>query len=118
MLVAWWGTPLRGGPKSWKEGDNPKGPEPQPPATPVKTPPPLFPRHRRGLYTNGQKMEVIDATPQSPPLETDDPGVPDAGEYEINLLTAADLATAQHRFNRFEVDANYGTRPRLTAHDI
>ncbi len=44
-------------------------------------PPPLFPKHRRGLYVNSEKVEVIDATPQSPPLETDDPSVPDAGEY-------------------------------------
>ncbi|HTL03807.1 MAG TPA: hypothetical protein VL243_16335, partial [Vicinamibacterales bacterium] len=40
----------------------------QTPQTPAVTkpaenpPPPLFPKHRRGLYINGEKLEVIDAT--------------------------------------------------------
>jgi hypothetical protein len=57
---------------------------PQVSAPPKQPPPPLFPRHRRGIYQNREGLDVIDATPQSPPLETDDPGVPDKGEYEIN----------------------------------
>src|ERR1051325_1011462 len=61
-------------------------------------PPPLFPKHRRGLYKNAQGVEVIDATPQSPPLETDDPGVPDKGEVELNLTTDADLAGEDRLF--------------------
>jgi hypothetical protein len=71
-------------------------------------PPPLFPKHGRGFYTNADKDEVIDATPQSPPLETDDPSVPDKGEYEINLLTEADLTRDTRDFEALEVDANYG----------
>jgi hypothetical protein len=50
----------------------------------------------------------VDATPQSPPLETDDPGVPDEGEYEINLLTEADFAAVARTINVLTVDANYG----------
>jgi hypothetical protein len=42
-------------------------------------PPPLFTKHSRGMYRNGLGLQVIDATPQSPPLEADDPGVPDKG---------------------------------------
>ncbi len=61
---------------------------------------------------------MIDATPQSPPLETDDPGVPDKGEYEINLLTAADLSNAAHRVDLFEVDANYGILLKLMGHEV
>jgi hypothetical protein len=47
----------------------------QPPAPaeePAKDqPPPLFPKHQRGIYKDNQDIEVIDATPQSPPLEID-----------------------------------------------
>src|SRR5579863_4655024 len=56
------------------------------------TPVPLFPRHRRGLYKNGLGLWVLDATPQSPPLDTDDPSVPDKGAYEINLTTDTDAS--------------------------
>lgn len=70
--------------------------------------PPLFPKHRRGLYINRDNLEVVDATPQSPPLETDDPSVPDEGEYEINLLTEADFAAVARKINVLTVDANYG----------
>jgi hypothetical protein len=80
-------------------------------AKPKEPAPPLFPRHRRGFYKNAQGDEVIDATPQSPPLDTDDPGVPDKGEYEINLSTHADYAREARRFDLLSVDANYGILP-------
>jgi hypothetical protein len=68
------------------QAENPQADEqaPKPPA------PPLFPRHRRGLYKNAEGVEVIDATPQSPPLDTDDPGVPGKGVFELNFTTHAD----------------------------
>jgi hypothetical protein len=89
------------------------------PAQPVKIPaPPLFPKHRRGVYKNSHNVEVIDATPQSPPLETDDPSVPDRGEYEINLLASADLTSAEHRVNLFQADVNYGLLPRVLQHEL
>jgi hypothetical protein len=80
--------------------------------------PPLFPRHRRGIYRNSQGLEVIDATPQSPPLETDDPGVPDAGEYEINLTTHADLSKGAQSVDLLFVDANYGLLPGIAGHEL
>jgi hypothetical protein len=74
-----------------------------------RTPPvPLFPKHRRGLYKNRQNIDVIDATPQSPPLDTDDPGVPRNGQFEINLLTTADGADSSRAIDLLRVDANYG----------
>jgi hypothetical protein len=79
---------------------------------------PLFPKHRRGIYTNRDSIEVIDATPQSPPLETDDPGVPDKGEYEINFFTSADLSKNARSINLLFVDANYGIVPRLIGHEL
>jgi len=78
----------------------------------------LFPRHRRGVYKNTQGRFVIDATPQSPPLETDDPGVPDKGEYEINLVTRADFSKELRAFDFLLVDANYGFLPKVFGHPL
>jgi hypothetical protein len=86
---------------------------------PPRNPPaPLFPKHRRGLYINRDNLEVIDATPQSPPLETDDPGVPDQGEYEINLLTEADFAAESRTVGVLVIDANYGVVVKGFGHDL
>jgi hypothetical protein len=63
-------------------------------------------------------VEVIDATPQSPPLETDDPSVPDKGEYEINLLTEADLTENARSVNVVTVDANYGIVLKGWGHEV
>jgi hypothetical protein len=89
-------------------------------AAPVqKTPaPPLFPRHHRGLYRNLAGLEVIDATPQSPPLDTDDPGVPDQGAYEINFITHADYARQAQRLDLLLIDANYGVLPAIAGHTL
>jgi len=89
----------------------PKPPEKQPP-------PPLFPRHRRGLYKNAQGIEVIDATPQSPPLAIDDPGTPDPGEFEINFTANSDYAISEQRFDLVSVDANYGVLPVIAGHQL
>jgi len=91
---------------------------PQAPAPSKAPPPPLFPKHRRGIYRNDQGIEVIDATPQSPPLETDDPGVPDKGEYEINLTTHADLSQEAQAVDLLFIDANYGVLPRIAGHEL
>ena len=86
---------------------------------PVKRPPPpLFPKHRRGLYRGRNGLEAINATPQSPPLETDDPGVPDKGEYEINLTTRADLSKSAQHVDVLFVDANYGIAPKIAGHEL
>ena len=86
---------------------------------PVKQPPPpLFPKHRRGIYKNQLGLPVIDATPQSPPLETDDPGVPDKGEFEINFTTQADFSKELRTFDFVSVDANYGILPKIFGHEL
>ena len=61
---------------------------------------------------------MIDATPQSPPLESDDPGVPDKGEFEINLFTHADLSKEAQSVDLLFVDANYKILPRLAGHEL
>ncbi len=86
---------------------------------PVKQPPPpLFSKHHRGMFKNGLGLWVIDATPQSPPLETDDPGVPEKGEYEINLTTQADFSKQLQTFDFVFVDANYGILPKILGHQL
>lgn len=89
-----------------------------PDSTSKKPPPPLFPRSRRGVYRNGQGVEFVDAVPQSPPLETDDPGVPDKGAYEINLSVAGDLFQGGQRLDLLFVDANYGIQPAIKGHEL
>lgn len=81
-------------------------------------PPPVFSKHHRGMYRNDSGLWEIDATPQSPPLEVDDPGVPDKGEYEINLTTQADFSKTLRTFDFVSVDANYGILPRILGHDL
>lgn len=85
---------------------------------PKKPAVPLFPRHRRGIYRNAQGIEVIDATPQSPPLDTDDPAVPDEGVFEINFTTHTDYAKAAQRLDLLLVDTNYGVLPSIAGHKL
>src|SRR5947209_19342732 len=92
--------------------------QPKPTRTVKQPPPPLFPKHRRGLYKDREGLEIVDATPQSPPLETDDPGVPDKGEYEINLTTHVDLSEDVRRIDMLFVDANYGILPTFAGHAL
>jgi len=100
-----------------RETPTPQAPaQPEPPAKP--SPVPLFPKHRRGLYLNGLGLKVLDATPQSPPLETDDPGVPERGVYEINLTMHADLSRESKEFDLFLVDANFGLLPKILGHEL
>jgi hypothetical protein len=83
-----------------------------------KPPPPLFPKHSRGMYRNGLGLQVIDSTPQSPPLEVDDPSVPDKGQYEINLTSQADSSKQLRAIDFLLVDANYGTLPRILGREL
>ena len=91
---------------------------PEPPKAAKEPAPPLFPRHRRGTYRDRQGLEAIDATPQSPPLETDDPTVPEPGEYEINMFTDADLSKGAQSVNLLFIDANYGVLPKFAGHEL
>jgi len=61
---------------------------------------------------------VVDATPQSPPLEVDDPGVPDDGEYELNLTTKSDLSFETRSVDLLHVDLNYGIEPTIFGYHL
>ena len=99
--------------------DGQRADSPQGDQGPRKPPPrPLFPRHGRGIYRNAQGEDVIDATPQSPPLVTDDPSVPDEGRYEINILSTVDYTKATARADLLVVDANYGLRPAIAGYHL
>ena len=108
-------------PAAYAEGDDPS-PQGQQPATtpaPAKAPaPPLFPRHSRGIYRDSGGFEVVDATPQSPPLESDDPNVPDKGAWEINFTTLGDLTKEAKRADLLLIDANYGLLPKIAGHEL
>jgi hypothetical protein len=93
------------------------------PQKPPKNPPApllskLFPKHHRGIYIDSQGFNVVDATPQAPPLGTDDPGVPDKGEWEINLSTLSARSVDEHQVDLLRVDANYGVLPRIGGHEL
>jgi hypothetical protein len=61
---------------------------------------------------------VLDATPQSPPLDTDDPGVPEMGVYEINLTTHAGVTRDSRKLDLLFLDANYGLLPRFLGREL
>ena len=108
-------------PAAYAQGDDqpPQGQQPTTTPTPIKAPaPPLFPRHRRGIYRDSQGFDVVDATPQSPPLDADDPNVPDKGAWEINFTTLGDLTKETKRADLLLVDANYGLLPKIAGHEL
>jgi len=109
MMLVWSGS------VSAQEKPGPPQAEKEPPKAPA---PPLFPRHRRGIYRNAAGDELIDATPQSPPLATDDPGVPDNGEYELNFGFHLDHAKGVQRIDLLGVDANYGVLPVVAGYKL
>lgn len=112
-------------PAAYAADDDP-APQDQQPATtppstkaPAKVPAtPLFPRHRRGIYRDSTGAEVVDATPQSPPLDADDPNVPGKGDWEINFTTLGDVTKETTRADLLLVDANYGLLPKIAGHEV
>jgi len=106
-------------PAVYADGDDPPPQDQQPAATPAPKAPatPLFHKHR-GIYRDSNGVEVVDATPQSPPLDADDPGVPGKGDWEINFTTLGDLTKQTQHADLLLVDANYGILPKIAGHEI
>ncbi len=76
-------------------------------------PPPLFPRHRRGLYKKWIAAGKRDAPNRA---IADDPGAGKA--YEINLTTDADASKLTKTLDLLDIDANYGMVPSILGHDL
>lgn len=55
-----------------------------------------------------ETASVLETTPQSPPLDVDDPGTPGCNRWEINFLTTGDLAKSQNVWELPLLDINYG----------
>ena len=56
---------------------------------------------------------TADATPQSPPLEVDDPGTPGCNAWEINLTFSGDMAKDEKEYELPLLDMNYGVGDNL-----
>jgi hypothetical protein len=54
-----------------------------------------------------------DSTPQSPPLDVDDPGTPGCNQWEINVVANADLAGSARSYELPLLDINYGIGDNL-----
>jgi len=86
--------------------------------TEKQPPPPLFTSHRRGIYKNALGVAVVDATPQSPPLEPMIQAFPiKANTRLISPRTPISQRDCEHLICFF-VDANYGIMPRILGHDL
>lgn len=52
-------------------------------------------------------------TPQSPPLDVDDPGTPGCNAWEINIVANGDLTTTENNWELPLLDLNYGVGDNL-----
>lgn len=52
--------------------------------------------------------DEVDATPQSPPLQVDDPSTPGCNQWEINVVADGDLSRDQKNWKLPLLDINYG----------
>ena len=60
-----------------------------------------------------EKHDGPESTPQSPPLDVDDPGTPGCNQWEINLVADGDLARGQKNWELPLLDINYGIGDNL-----
>src|SRR5207253_10780567 len=54
-----------------------------------------------------------ETSPQSPPLDVDDPGTPGCNKWEINLLTNGDFTKGERKLEIPLLDINYGIGDNL-----
>lgn len=60
-----------------------------------------------------EPVEALDSSPQSPPLDVDDPGTPGCGNWEVNILMTADLSITDKSWELPLFDINYGVGDNL-----
>lgn len=64
-------------------------------------------------HCEAEVEEGPEATPQSPPLEVDDPGTPGCNRWEINVVVGGDIARSQAAWELPLLDINYGIGDNL-----
>lgn len=52
--------------------------------------------------------ETVETSPQSPPLDVDDPGTPGCNHWEINVVMSGNLSLTEKRYELPLLDINYG----------
>jgi hypothetical protein len=56
---------------------------------------------------------LAEASPQSPPLDVDDPGTPGCNKWEINVLSSGDFARGEQHLDLPLLDINFGIGDNL-----
>jgi len=69
--------------------------------------------HLLSMKCESEAGDSLETSPQSPPLDVDDPGTPGCNKWEINLLTNGDFTRAENKFELPLLDINYGIGDNL-----
>jgi hypothetical protein len=64
--------------------------------------------HLLNFKCEPEANDEADSTPQSPPLEVDDPSTPGCNRWEINVVVSGDLNPEQKSWDLPLLDVNYG----------
>lgn len=60
-----------------------------------------------------ESHETVETSPQSPPLDVDDPGTPGCNHWEINVTMSGNLSITEKRYELPLLDINYGIGDNL-----
>ncbi|MBC7398045.1 MAG: hypothetical protein H7333_11430, partial [Bdellovibrionales bacterium] len=55
-----------------------------------------------------ESHELVETSPQSPPLDVDDPGTPGCNHWEINVVMSGNLSLTGKKYELPLLDINYG----------
>ncbi len=69
--------------------------------------------HLLTMNCHGEDAEGPESTPQSPPLNVDDPATPGCNRWEINVVADGDISKDQKEFELPLLDINYGIGDNL-----
>ncbi len=69
--------------------------------------------HLLSMKCEQEADEGAETTPQSPPLNVDDPGTPGCNKWELNFVADGDLAKGQNTWEVPLLDINYGVGDNL-----
>jgi hypothetical protein len=64
--------------------------------------------HLLNMKCEAGESDRLDTSPQSPPLDVDDPGTPGCNRWEINLLVSGDITKTEKSLQLPLTDINYG----------